>query len=170
MSQAVPHHLVCSSTDKHVTYLTQPAPQYTENGPEGMVDRIFGTANYRIGGWQGWQGDMKAVVELDKVQSIRSVGVDCLENMRSWIFFPKSVSVEYSLDGKAWKPYGEVRNTQFAATHARQEESNTHTFTVKGSARAKYVRVTAKNFGPLPSWHVSAGEQAWLFVDEIIIK
>ena len=170
VSQFVSHRMVRTDTDKHVTYLTQPAPQYTENGPEGMVDRIFGTANYRIGGWQGWQGDMKAVVELDKVQSIRSVGVDCLENMRSWIFFPKSVSVEYSLDGKAWKPYGEVRNTQFAATHARQEESNTHTFTVKGSARAKYVRVTAKNFGPLPSWHVSAGEQAWLFADEIIIK
>ncbi len=169
-SQTVRHVEVKTSTDKHVTYLTQPAPQYTENGPEGMVDRIFGTANYRIGGWQGWQGDMKAVVELDKVQSIRSVGVDCLENMRSWIFFPKSVSVEYSLDGKAWKPYGEVRNTQFAATHARQEESNTHTFTVKGSARAKYVRLTVKNFGPLPSWHVSAGEQAWLFADEIIIK
>lgn len=169
-SQTVRHVEVKMSTDKHVTYLTQPAPQYAENGPEGMVDNILGTTNYRIGGWQGWQGDMEAVVELDKVQTIRTVGVDCLENMRSWIFFPKSIKVEYSLDGQTWKPYGEVGNTQFAAVHARQEESVQHTFAVDGNARAKYIKITAVNFGPLPSWHVSAGEQAWLFADEIIIK
>ncbi len=170
MSQPVTQHLVRTSTDKHVTYLTQPAPQYTENGPEGMVDRIFGTTNYRIGGWQGWQGDMVAVVELDKEQTISSVGLDCLENMRSWIFFPKNVKVEYSLDGQSWKAYGEVINTQYAAIHARQEEYNTHIFTVSGTARAKYIKVTATNYGPLPYWHVSAGEQAWIFVDEIIVK
>ena len=170
MSQPVTQHLVRTSTDKHVTYLTQPAPQYIENGPEGMVDNIYGTTNYRIGGWQGWQGDMVAVVELDKEQTISSVGLDCLENMRSWIFFPKNVKVEYSLDGQSWKAYGEVINTQYAAIHARQEEYNTQIFTVSGTARAKYIKVTAMNYGPLPDWHVSAGEQAWIFVDEIIVK
>ncbi len=169
-SQAVRHIEVRTETDKHVTYLTHPAPQYTENGPEGMVDRIFGTTNYRIGGWQGWQGDMVAVVELDKEQTISSVGLDCLENMRSWIFFPKNVKVEYSLDGQSWKAYGEVINTQYAAIHARQEEYNAQIFTVSGTARAKYIKVTAMNYGPLPDWHVSAGEQAWIFVDEIIVK
>lgn len=168
-SQKVSHKEVKTSTDKHVTYLTQPAPQYTENGPEGMVDNIYGNTNYRIGGWQGWQGDMVAIVELDKVKTVKHVGVHCLENMRSWIFFPKMVTVEYSLDGQQWQPYGEVKNTKFAAVHSRQEETETFTFTVNGSARAKYIKVTANNFGPLPAWHLSAGEQAWLFVDEIEI-
>ena len=170
MSQPVTQHLVRTSTDKHVTYLTQPAPQYTENGPEGMVDNIFGTTNYRIGGWQGWQEDMVAVVELDKVQTIRSVGVDCLENMRSWVFFPRGVTVEYSLDGEQWNTYGSVLNNHFPPIHVRQEESMQHTFAVNGSARAKYLKITARNFGALPGWHVSAGEQAWVFVDEIIVK
>ena len=169
MSQPVTQHLVRISTDKQVTYLTQPAPQYTENGPEGMVDGVYGSENYRIGGWQGWQGDMVAVVELEKVQNVKHVGLRCLENMRSWIFFPKGVKVEYSLDGENWQPYGEVKNTQFAAVHARQEESVTHTFSVNGNARAKYVKVTATNFGALPDWHVSAGEQAWIFADELEI-
>ena len=109
-------------------------------------------------------------MELEKVQNVKHVGLRCLENMRSWIFFPKSVKVEYSLDGENWQPYGEVKNTQFAAVHARQEESVTHTFSVNCSVRAKYIRVDAENHGPLPDWHVSAGEQAWLFADEIIIK
>ena len=170
MSQVVTQHLVRTSTDKHVTYLTQPAPQYTENGPEGMVDNIFASTNYRIGGWQGWQEDMVAVVELDQEQIVRHVGLNCLENMRSWIFFPINVKMETSLDGKTWKTFGEVSTTQFPTEHYRQEESVTHTFCADGATRARYVKITATNFGALPDWHVSAGQQAWLFADEIIIK
>ncbi len=171
-SQPVRHTEVRTATDKHVTYLTQPAPQYTENGPEGMVDNICGNANYRIGGWQGWTGDMVAVVELDKEKMISVVGLNCLENMRSWIFFPKSVKVEYSLDGKSWKPYGEVQNTTFQPVQSRQEESVTHFFGVVkiNPIRAKYIKVTGTNFGKLPDWHISAGEQAWLFVTEITVE
>ena len=173
-SQMVRHVEVKTSTDKHVTYLTQPAPQYIENGPEGMVDRIYGTTNYRIGGWQGWQGDMVAVVELDKEQTVHIVGVNCLENMRSWIFYPKSVKIEYSTDGKNWKQYGTLGELVDApgekSAQQRQEESSTQLFAVKKTARAKYLKVTAQNYGTLPDWHISAGEQAWLFADEIIIK
>ena len=169
MSQIVTQNYSRVQTDMKVTYLTQPAPQYTENGPEGMVDGVFGNSNYRIGGWQGWQGDMVAVVELEKVKTVKHVGAHCLENMRSWIFFPKSVSVEYSLDGQIWKPYGEVKNTQFAPVHDRQEESVVHCFAVNGTAQAKYLKITLHNYGILPSWHISAGQQAWIFVDELEI-
>ena len=169
-SPPVTHIEVRTETDKHVTYLTQPSPQYIEDGPKGMVDRIYGTTNYRIGGWQGWQQDMVVMVELDREQTIHAVGVHCLENMRSWIFFPTLVSVEYSTDGRQWRPYGSVQNTLFAATHERQEESVTHTFEVTGKERAKYIKITAKNYGSLPQWHISAGEQAWLFVSEIIVR
>ena len=110
------------------------------------------------------------MVELDKVQMVRYVGVDCLENMRSWVFFPTSVNVEYSMDGETWQPYGTVDNKWFAPVHSRQEESITNTFAIEGMARAKYIRIKANNYGLLPDWHVSAGQQAWLFIDEIIIK
>ena len=168
-SQSVRHTEVRIQTDKHVTYLTQPAPQYTENGPEGMVDRIFGSTNYRIGGWQGWQQDMVAVVELDNEQTVNMVGVNCLQNMRSWVFYPKSLAVEYSLDGKTWLPYGTKLEVKAERTHAEQENSTTQLFAVVSKARAKYLRLTVENYGKLPSWHVSADEQAWLFADEIII-
>ena len=173
-SQTVRHTEVRTETDKHVTYLTQPAPQYTENGPEGMVDRIHGTTNYRIGGWQGWQGDMKAVVEMDEEQTVQMVGVNCLENMRSWIFYPKGVKIEYSADGKNWKLYGTLPELVDApgseSAQQRQGESTTHLFAVIKNVRAKYFKVTVENYGKLPDWHISAGEQAWLFIDEIVIR
>ena len=172
-SQTVRHTEVRMQTDKHVTYLTQPAPQYTENGPEGMVDRIYGSTNYRIGGWQGWQGDFVAIVELDKEQNVHMVGLNCLENMRSWIFYPKGVKIEYSTDGENWKDFGSVQGPQEApgskSAQQRQGESTTQLFGAVKNVRAKYFKITAKNYGPLPAWHISAGEQAWLFADEIVI-
>ncbi len=38
------------------------------------------------------------------------------------------------------------------------------------TVNAKYVKVIAKNYGHLPGWHTSAGEDSWLFVDEIIVE
>ncbi len=172
-SQNVRHVEVRIQTDKHVTYLTQPAPQYTENGPEGMVDRIYGTTNYRIGGWQGWQQDMVAVVEMDEEHPVQMVGVNCLENMRSWIFYPKGVKIEYSTDGENWHLYGMVPEAVDApgseSAQKRQEKSTTHLFAVTKKVRAKYFKLTVENYGSLPDWHISAGEQAWLFVDEIVV-
>ena len=173
MSQVVEQKYSRVQTDMKVTYLTQPAPQYTENGTEGMVDGVYGTTNYRIGGWQGWQGDMVAMVEFDKERSVSMVGVNCLENMRSWIFYPKGVKIEYSTDEDNWQLYGTVPELQEVPgsddAWQRQEESTTQLFTVRKKVRAKYLRLTVENYGKLPDWHLSAGEQAWLFMDEIVI-
>jgi hypothetical protein len=35
--------------------------------------------------------------------------------------------------------------------------------------KARYVKVFAKNYGLLPKWHLGAGGQARIFVDEISI-
>ena len=167
-SPVVSHRLTRYIPDKQLTYLTQPDPQYRENGEEGLTDRLYGTTNYRIGGWQGWTGDMEVVVDLHETRLLTSVGVDCLEQMRSWIFFPRRVEVSVSTDGKHFSPWAQVDNDQYPAERSRQEESVKHTFTCTGTyCQARYVRVKAVNYGPLPDWHVSAGEPAWLFVDEV---
>lgn len=169
-SKTVVQRLIEYTTDKKLTYVTQPAQQYYENGEEGLIDHLYGTANYRIGGWQGWQGDMEVVIDLEAERQVVRVGVDCLENMRSWIFFPKSIDIYCSNDGKNYKKYGSVSNSSFSPTLDRQEESVTHTFSVNNAVSCRYLKVKANNFGALPQWHVSAGEQAWLFVDEIEVE
>ncbi len=154
--------------DKQLRYITKPAPQYSENGPDGLIDRLYGTPNFRIGGWQGWQTDMEVVIDLLSSKTLTSVSVDCLDNMRAWIFFPKRIEVSISSDGKSFRPWAQLDNTEFAAVRERQEESVQHKFTCHGPyATARYVRVKAINYGKMPEWHISSGEQAWLFVDEI---
>jgi hypothetical protein len=37
------------------------------------------------------------------------------------------------------------------------------------AVKAKYIRVFAKNYGKIPSWHEGAGEDAFIFIDEIFV-
>lgn len=169
-SPVVSHKMQRFAADKRLTYVTKPADQYFENGGQGLIDRVYGTTNYRIGGWQGWQTDAEVVIDLLQPKTLTSVGVDCLENMRSWVFFPRKVEVSVSLDGKTYTPWATVENTEYPTTLERQEESVQHTFTCQGAwSSVRYVKIKAVNHGAMPAWHVSAGEQAWVFIDEIEI-
>ena len=169
-SPVVSQKLTRFVADKQLRYITKPEPQYSENGPDGLIDRLYGVTNYRIGGWQGWTGDLDVVVDLLQSKSLTSVGMDCLDNMRSWIFFPTKIDVSVSNDGKNFTHWASLENTEFPAIRDRQEESVQHTFTCRGSyTTCRYVRIKATNYGKMPDWHISAGEQAWLFVDEIEI-
>ena len=174
-SAVVTHRRTRAHSDLKLTYITKPEPQYSENGETGLIDRLHGTENYRIGGWQGWQGDMEVVIDLLEVKSVSRVNVECLENMKSWIFFPNQVEVSTSMDGEKYDPLFITycdRKKDFPDKLERADESviyNFDAFTLN-AVPARYVRIKAVNYGKLPKWHVSAGEQAWLFVDEIEIE
>lgn len=163
----------CSLTqfiaDKKLSYVTKPDPQYTENGAEGLIDRLRGNSNYKIGGWQGWTQDMEVIVDLLEPRAVTGAGCGTLANMRSWIFFPSQVEVWTSNDGKNFTPFGKVENDH-PAVKAEEGDEVVKDFVVNGNAVARYLKIKATNYGKLPEWHVSAGEQAWLFVDEIIVR
>ncbi len=170
-SKVVSQRLTRMLQDRKLSYITKPEPQYSENGETGLIDRLHGSTNFRIGGWQGWQKDCHVVIDLLEPRTVSTVGVECLENMRAWIFYPLKVIVEVSDDGTDYYPFGTTENKEFPATLQRQEEENMHNFIVKGTpTTARFVRIRAVNYGKLPKWHVSAGEQAWLFVDEICVE
>jgi len=153
--------------DKAINIISEYNPQYTAGGDEGLIDGLRGSTNWRLGGWQGYQAqDFEAVVDLQKEKEIHSVSVGFLEDIRAWIWYPKNLVVEISTDGKTFVPYGKVVND-------RPDNDYTVTttdFTVMDTARARYVRVRAENYGTLPEWHLGAGGATFIFTDEIIVK
>jgi hypothetical protein len=38
------------------------------------------------------------------------------------------------------------------------------------TVNARYIKIAAKNFGKLPEWHLGAGGDAYIFIDEIEVK
>jgi hypothetical protein len=90
-----------------------------------------------------------------------------LQDIRPWIVMPKQVIVEVSLDGKE---FHEVYNgTDFL----KIEDINAQVKKVEATFKsqpAQYIRVVAKQYGKLPSWHEGAGGDTHLFVDEIEVE
>lgn len=144
-------------------------PQYHAGGPEGLLDGILGTENWRKGDWQGYQSqDFEAVVDLKEVKSVSEISARFLQDQRSWILMPTKVDYYISDDNVNFTYFGSVNNT----LDPKLEENTILNFTsteTKGK-KARYVKVIAKNFGKLPEWHQGAGGDAFIFVDEITIK
>ncbi len=143
-------------------------PLYTADSPEALLDGIEGTINWRKGDWQGYQGtDFEAVIDLKKSIEIHSVSANFLQDARPWILMPKKMKVYISTDGKEFTLFGEVSTK----VNPEDETVQIEKFEVKFKPiEAKYVKVVAENYGKLPASHISAGEPAYIFVDEIIIK
>lgn len=165
MSQVAEAHYVRYTRDKDVIYVTKPNPQYYAGGDAGLIDNQRGKVNYRIGGWQGFTTDCELIVDLRDVKPISVVGAGCLEEQRAWIFYPKGMEVYVSTDGKDYKLFGKK-----ALSVPRTEGAHIQDVEVKGKAKARYVKIVIKNYGKMPEWHLSAGEQSWLFVDEVWVK
>jgi len=147
---------------------TQYSPQYTGGGERALVDGRRGTTDFRVGAWQGYEGnDLDAVVDLGSRKGISAVSLGCLQDNNSWIFFPTQVEFSFSDDGSTYRDAVVIRND----VSPQDQTVMTKEFgrTLK-DVNARYVRVHATNIGICPDWHKGAGSKAWLFVDEITVS
>ncbi len=154
--------------DWTVKILSKYNRQYTGGGDEGLIDGIRGTTNFSAGAWQGYQAqDFIAVIDLQRETEIKKLGGGFLQNARSWIWMPTRVEFETSNDGVNFTKAGEIK-TDIAVTEMTEQ---TRDYQIKiPTIKARFVRVTAKNLGKIPAWHPGVGEDAFIFVDEIIVE
>jgi predicted alpha-1,2-mannosidase len=147
-------------------------PQYHAGGPEGLLDGILGTENWRKGDWQGYQSqDFEAVIDLQEVKDITEISARFLQDQRSWILMPTKVEYYISDDNVNFTSIGEIDTTNDDDIKPKDEKISIRGYRIKSSIlKARYVKVIAKNFGKLPEWHQGFGGDAFIFIDEITIK
>lgn len=143
------------------------ANQYAAAGEKTLIDNLRGGENYRTGNWQGYRGDLDVTVDLGKMESIYSIGLGCMQDIKSWIFFPKRVDYFISTDGEKFRKIGEI-NTKYSDS-LEENIIDEHTLKIT-ETKAKYIKIKAQNYGLCPDWHLGAGGKTWIFVDEIIIN
>jgi predicted alpha-1,2-mannosidase len=147
---------------------SQYANQYSAGGDGALIDQIKGGKEFRTGDWQGYREDLEAVVDLGSAQHVSEVSLGCLQDIKSWIWFPKVVKFYCSEDGETWTEIEAISqptptDTEYGAfmhRYASKLDRN----------NVKYIKVFAKNYGQCPDWHLGSGGKTWLFVDEISIK
>ena len=143
--------------------------QYTAGGIEGLIDGIHGDENWRKGEWQGYQDqDFEAVIDLQEVRDISSISATFLQDSRSWILMPAYVQFYTSEDNINYKI---VDSPILHSVDSKEDTTRIMPFTINQKvSKVRYVKVFAKNFGKLPTWHQGYGGDAFIFIDEITIK
>jgi hypothetical protein len=154
-------------TDRSISIQSEVHPMYTAGGNDALIDGIVGTTNWKTGEWQSYFAkDFEAVVKFKEVRDLSYVGVHVLQDVNPWIVYPKEVQFFISNDGINYQPLAVVKNVVPAEDPTTQVQQLGATV----KAKAKYIRIIAKNGGPLPAWHESAGQSSHLFIDEVLIR
>jgi predicted alpha-1,2-mannosidase len=150
-----------------IKLLTQPDPQYSAGGAEILMDGISGNKNWRLGGWLGyWGKDAEVIIDLGSPQKINQISSDFLQDSKSWIMMPCEVVILTSDDGSNFRIIATVKNDVPQNT----EEILIKEFKLKQEISTRYIKITGRNQGKLPQWHISAGKDSWTFIDEITIE
>ncbi len=154
--------------NQRVILENQPEPKYSANGAQSLTDGLRGSADYREGKWLGFKGSsMEAIIEFQSPTDITGVEARFLDDQKSWIFLPAQVLVLVSEDGSNYRELGKVT---FASAKAEGSKGVVNATVKRKVGGVRRVKIIARNQGVCPEWHSGAGQPAWLFADEIIIR
>jgi hexosaminidase len=160
----VQEFIISKSTGKKVNLKTPPHKNYEGDGAFTLVNGLRGHSLRHAENWIGWWGpDMEAVVDFGKQESFSKVSVDFFNGEGSWIHLPKSVEVFTSDDG--------VNFTSVQTMSGEDVKSADGVVVMNiGDRKARYLKVFARNAGKIPDGKQGAGNNAWLFADEIVVE
>ena len=172
---SVQHFEIHNAIGKNIKYNNDYNQWYTAGGDSGLVDGKVGSLDFRDGNWQGfWGNDAEILLDLGEIDlmneksKISEIEINFYQYNNSWIFFPSKVEFFISQDGKHFENIPTMANENIDP-----EKRGKHIETFRtGFERShiRYIKVKATNIGKVPDWHEAAGSDAWIFMDEIIVK
>jgi stage V sporulation protein SpoVS len=134
-----------------------------------LIDGLRGQTNWRLGKWQGFQShDFEVILKFKEPIEIKSIGAGFLQDARSWIWMPVYAEFFVSEDGINYVSAGRINNT--VADNDLKVTIKDFVVELNKKTKVSYIKVFAKNYGKIPSWHEGAGEDAYIFVDEVLYK
>jgi len=167
-SNTVSATFVKKANDFSIVTKSKYTPQYHAGGPDGLLDGIVGSENWRKGDWQGFQGqDFESVINMKTKRKVSRIRSRFLQDSRAWIIMPTKVEFYVSQDNINFK----LMQTVINKIDPKNTDVKIQDFVADFDlTSAQYVKVKAYNFGKLPEWHQGAGGDAYIFTDEITIE
>jgi len=136
------------------------APQYDGGSKFGLTNGFLGV---QVG---VEEKPIDVTIDMGEVTEVSHINSRYRNAPMSWVFGPKKVSYQVSVDGKTFE---EVASFEPGVTESDIDEIVQYPadFEMKN---VRYVRIIAESVGVCPEWHPAAGGKAWLFSDEVIVK
>lgn len=156
------------ATGKKVNYTTPYSDQYNGGGDRALVDNRYAIKRGDDKSWQGFCKDnIELTIDLGAMQQVSQVYLRFFQHISTTsVLLPLNVSVELSANGMDFKKIYDSAISSNTDPNALIEDYTI----VFAPQQAQYVRLKAKNIGKLYTGHPRAGDDAWLFMDEVVVN
>ncbi|MDN5202642.1 glycoside hydrolase family 20 protein [Fulvivirgaceae bacterium BMA10] len=142
-----------------------PHESYNLGGKEALINGVKGS-NERYGDreWLGFSGkDFEGVIDLGENKDLSEVNMRFFNGNGQWIYLPSKIEISISDDGQSYTVVGTAQNPK--------SEEKVHNVNIPLiNANGRYLKIHAQNYGLIPDGRQGAGNEAWLFVDEITVN
>lgn len=143
------------------------APEYPAKKEKTLTDGTPGYGDFSYNWLCFYEIPMVATLDLKKIQQIKEIEMNFLEDLRHWIIRPKSVKVEFSPDGKKYKKAASLK-LEIPTENYDVQKINLGFKNL--NIKARFLRITAENQPKFPSFIFSKNKKPMIACDEIWVK
>lgn len=150
-----------------IKFLKSPSKRYGKETNAGLLDGILGSDNFRDGLWTGFEAkDMIAEIEFRKPTDLQNLSFSYIKQDEAWILPPKSVRVYARKSGDPYEIVLEKNLTKLI-----QQKDGKYNLPLDLDFKdAVSIKLVVESYLKLPSSNPYAGNDCWLFLDELVIK
>ncbi|MHA7059699.1 FN3 associated domain-containing protein [Aquimarina sp. M1] len=150
-----------------VTLNVAPHTAYSAGGKDALINSINGS-NTRFGDkeWLGfWGDDLEVMIDLGKEIEIHKVSTRFFEANGQWIYNPKKVEISLLNEKKE-----NTLNENKKPLSQKDSKLTTQIIQECKGEKARYIKLVIKKYGLISDGLQGSGNQAWTFIDEIIVE
>ena len=114
--------------------------------------------------WLGfWGKDVTIRIDLGKPTKIESISTRFYNANGQWIYAPKEIGISYvnNEDGRTLHQINQISTSEATLIP--------HTFQIE-EITTQYIEIFIPNYGTIPDGLQGAGNKAWTFLDEIVVR
>lgn len=153
---------------KSVAYRYPYYEKYHAGGENGLIDGELGSLRLGDGRWQGWnKNHIDLTIDFGAEQAMQAVHLNFLSDMVNWVYPPTEVRIYGSTNGKRYREVARKEIPRPAYARQARIEKVVLFLEKKGY---RYLRIEALRPPVLPADHPSAGENPFIFLDEVMVE
>lgn len=157
--------VISKSTGKEYVLENEPK-KYIGGEKYALTNGIRGDVNNNEP-WVGFEGkNLNLTLDLGEKMAFSSVSLAFMSAYSSWIMSPQNVEILVSNDNKTFSSIKKIELRKSVSLESSVQQLNISLDT----QNARFVKIKAENYGPLPAGHPGVGKPSWLFVDEISVR
>jgi hypothetical protein len=157
--------------------------------PEGGAAAVQRLTDGIFGSWESWSAPdvnwvaykgqhMDFILDLGEVMDIQSISMDFLnaQAQPDWnlLVLPEEVTYATSTDGKIFGNEVRVRNLNNPNPKENPAISKIPVQSFRAdlgtNIKARYIKVHGNSILRMPTWHIRAGNPAWIYSDQIMVE